>query len=124
MMGAQLVARVYVHWAALPDRPFRLLVHMALVVKDASTVPTYWGGRDAMAQALGLAPSPAAHQSVKRAMRAIIASGAAEIGYHGHAGKRTEYVLTLDPTATKKGVTHRPAEGVTSETKGGSLIDP
>lgn len=127
MMGAQLVSRVYVSWGHLADRPFRLLAHMALVVKDATEEPTYWGGRDAMAQALGLDPTPAAHQSVKRAMRAIVAAGAAKVVLYGHAGKRTEYLLTLDPQAVDarpKGVTQRPAEGVTKRPARGSLSDP
>lgn len=126
MMGAQLVSRVFVSWGHLPDRPFRLLAHMALVVKDAHPKPTYWGGRDAMAQALGLDPSPAAHQSVKRAMRALVTAGAAEVAYYGHTGKRTEYLLTLDRTPVDnagKGVTQRPAEGVTQRPKRGSLSD-
>ena len=119
MMGAQLVSRVFTSWSHLPDRPFRLLCHMALVVKDATKEPTYWGGRDAMAQALGLAPSPAAHQSVKRAMRTIVASGAARIVYHGHAGKRTEYRLTLGTKPVDK-----PADDDDSTDRRGSLTDP
>ena len=119
-MGAQLVSRVYTSWSHLPDRPFRLLVHMALIVKDATKKPTYWGGRDAMAQALGLPPGDAAYQSVKRAVRQIVTAGAAEIAIQGHAGKRTEYVLTLEP----KGVTKRPARGSLNDPQSGSVNDP
>ena len=119
-MGAQLVSRVYTSWSHLPDRPFRLLCHMALIVKDATKKPTYWGGRDAMAQALGLEPGEAAYQSVKRAVRQIVAAGAAEIAIHGHAGKRTEYVLTL----TGKGVTERPSRGSVNDPHSGSVNDP
>lgn len=119
-MGAQLVSRVYTSWSHLPDRPHRLLCHMALIVKDASMEPTYWGGRDAMAQALGLEPGPAAYQSVKRAVRQIIDAGAARIVLHGHAGKRTEYRLTLDG----KGVTERPARGSLTDPHSGSVNDP
>ena len=120
MMGAQLVSRVFVYWSDLPDRPFRLLVHMALTVKDATKEPTYWGGRDALAQALGLEPGEAAYQSVKRALRQITEAGAARIGVHGHAGRRTEYVLTLD----REGVTERPARGSVNDPLSGSVNDP
>lgn len=120
MMGAQLVSRVYTSWSHLPDRPFRLLCHMALIVKDSTKKPTYWGGRDAMAQALGMEPGDAAYQSVKRAVRQIISAGAAEVALHGHAGKRTEYVLTL----TGKGVTERPARGSVNDPQSGSPTDP
>jgi hypothetical protein len=93
---------------------------MALIVKDSTKKPTYWGGRDAMAQALGMPPGEPAYQSVKRAVRQIVAAGAAEIAIHGHAGKRTEYVLTL----TGKGVTERPARGSLNDPHSGSPTDP
>ena len=123
-MGAQLVSRVYASWGHLPDRPFRLLAHMALTVKDATPKPTYWAGRDTLAQALGMEPSAAAHQSVKRAIRQIVAAGAAEIAIHGHAGKRTEYVLTLDPMAKKKGVTKSTPRGSLNDPQRGSVKAP
>lgn len=97
MMGAQLVSRVFVYWTHLPDRPFRLLTHMAHVVKDTNEVPTYWGGRDAMCQALGLpVGSTSSHTMVKRALRKLADEGAIRRTFDGHAGSRSEYRLTLE----------------------------
>ena len=119
-MGAQLVARVYTYWADLPDRPFRLLVHMALTVKDATKEPTYWGGREAMAQALGLPPHTlATHQTVKMAVRRLVDEGAIQRVVFGHAGKRSEYRLILE-----RGNAGLPLRGNESVPQRGNSRDP
>ena len=56
-MGAAHVSAVYAQWSHLPDRPFRLLAYMALIAKDATPEPAYWGGRDGLCIALGLPAS-------------------------------------------------------------------
>ena len=124
MMGARLVAQVFTHWTHLPDRPFRILVRMAHVAKDTNPTPTYWGGRNDLAEALGLPPGEAAYQSVKRAVRHIVRAGAVEIAYLGHATKRTEYRLTLDRMPREKGVTERTPRGSVSDPLRGSVGDP
>lgn len=97
MMGAQLTSRVFAYWTHLPDRPFRLLVHMSHLVKDTNEVPTYWGGRDAMCQALGLPiGSASSHTMVKRALKKLADEGAIRRTFDGHAGSRSEYRLTLE----------------------------
>src|SRR5689334_11532228 len=97
MMGARLVSLAFTRWSHLPDRPFRLLTHMALIVKDQTPNPTYWGGRDAMCQALGIpTQDTSSHTAVKRAIRKLIDSGAIKRTYAGHVYKRSEYLLTLD----------------------------
>ena len=124
MMGARLVAQAFTHWTHLPDRPFRVLVRMALVAKDTNASPTYWGGRDDLADALGLPPSEAAYQAVKRAVRQIVSAGAVEIAYLGHATKRTEYRLTLDTMPRQKGVAQSTPRGSVSDPLRGSVDDP
>ena len=134
-MGATRAAQVFACWSHLHDRPFRLLVHMALTVKDATKDPTYWGGREAMADMLGATGSDRArHQTVKRAIQQLIAAGAIELAYHGHAGKRSEYRLTLDnfprekgaadrtPTDEERGTKNDPHRGTASEQKGGHSV--
>jgi hypothetical protein len=97
MMGAQLVARVFAHWTHLPDRPFRLLTFMAHITKDTNAAPTFYGGRERMAEALGIPPEGAsAERMVSRAVAVLVSEGAVNRVYLGHAGKRSEYLLTLD----------------------------
>jgi hypothetical protein len=111
MMGAQLVALTYAHWKHLPDRPFRLLTYMALVTKDTNAAPTFYGGRTAMAEALGLPDTDASSKRmVSRAIAVLVDAGAVKRVYMGHAGKRSEYLLTLsrfpkkdDSTVTQQG---------------------
>jgi hypothetical protein len=148
MMGAQLVARVYRAWGHLPNRPFRLLLHIALTIKDHTPEPTYWGGREAMADALGLPPEePLSHQSVKRTVRVLVEAGALERVLYGHAGARSEYRLHFpewgsdsdpqkvihrgSPTDPHRGSPRTPHRGSLSDEKGGqkltnrgSLSDP
>lgn len=123
-MGAKRVAQVYACWPHLHDRPFRLLVHMALTVKDATEKPTYWGGRDAMADMLGATGSRAArHQAVKRALAQLVEAGAIRLSYHGHVGKRSEYELTLDRTPGK-GDENRTPSTVDDGNERGTVSDP
>ena len=56
-MGAQNVARVFVHWPHLGHREARLLLYMANVSLDADRPPVYFGGWEAAARALGLDPA-------------------------------------------------------------------
>ena len=120
MMGASLVARVYTSWSHLPDRPFRLLAHMALTIKDATAQPTYWGGREAMCQSLGLpTENESSHQMVKRAIRKLIDEGAVKRVMDGHAGKRSEYLLTLE-----RGNRSDPHRGNSDDPQRGNSSDP
>lgn len=128
MMGAQLTSRVFAYWTHLPDRPFRLLVHMSHLVKDTNEVPTYWGGRDAMAQALGLEVGTAStHTMVKRAIRTLIDEGALRRTFDGHAGSRSEYRLTLDrgnSSVPHRGNSGDPQRGNTTVPQRGNTGDP
>lgn len=120
MMGARLAAQVWAYWSHLPDRPHRLLLHMAHIIKDDTKAPTYWGGREAMCQALGLEPQTAAsHQTVKVTVRRLVDAGALERTMHGHAGKRSEYRLTLE-----RGNTSNPLRGNGSDPLRGNTTDP
>ena len=115
MMGAQLVARVFAYWKHLPDRPFRLLTYMAHTTKDTHKAPTFYGGRESMAGALGLPErGTSSERMVSRAIALLVAEGAIERAYFGHYGKRSEYLLTLDRRAPKgdSTVTHKGDSGV------------
>lgn len=96
-MGGTLATQVYTYWKHLPDRPHRLLVHMALTCKDADRPPRYWGGRDALCSALGLPEGEAtSYRMVSRAISQLIDEGAIERDVTGGGwDKRSEYVLTV-----------------------------
>lgn len=49
-MGAKNALRVYEGWGALPDRPLRLLVYMALVARDDDAEPWFALGHEALAR--------------------------------------------------------------------------
>jgi hypothetical protein len=134
-VGAKLVGAAFMYWRHLPDRPFRLLTHMALTCRDGAEVPTYYAGRAAMAQSLGLGDDESGRVAVKRALRVLTASGAVSVAYHGHAGKRSEYSLHVLDQLTKGGtqmtpkggtqMTPKPPErGNTSVGKGGTPVTP
>ena len=43
-MGAKNVKLVEDNWYDLPDKPYRLLTHMARRSMDGGDPPIYWGG--------------------------------------------------------------------------------
>ena len=96
-MGARHVAAAFAQWGSLPDRPFRLLAYMALVAKDSTAQPTYWGGRDGLCVGLGVEATPSGHRVARRAIADLEEAGAIERKYVGHSRKRSEYRLVLTP---------------------------
>jgi hypothetical protein len=114
-MGYANVSLVYARWGHLPDRPFRLLVFMALRTRDEDDPPLFWEGREACAAALGrMVPdepvvndrSPRAEdfrrlrrndfEAVKTAIRALTAAGAVRLDSGGYRGATAAYSLHLN----------------------------
>ena len=129
-MGARHVAAAFAQWGSLPDRPFRLLAYMALVAKDSTTQPTYWGGRDGLCVGLGVEATPSGHRVARRAIADLEAAGAIERKYVGHSRKRSEYRLVLTPAKGDTTVPLSPEDnpsaaddegGRTSPPKGGQI---
>lgn len=129
-MGARHVAAAFAQWGSLPDRPFRLLAYMALVAKDSTAQPTYWGGRDGLCVGLGVEATPSGHRVARRAIADLEAAGAIERKYVGHSRKRSEYRLVLTPAKGDTTVPLSPADnpdetddegGRTSPPKGGQI---
>ena len=129
-MGARHVAAAFAQWGSLPDRPFRLLAYMALVAKDSTAQPTYWGGRDGLCVGLGVEATPSGHRVARRAIADLEAAGAIERKYVGHSRKRSEYRLVLTPAKGDATVPLSPADdpgeaddegGRTSPPKGGQI---
>jgi hypothetical protein len=115
-MGAGNVKAVYGRWGHLPDRPFRLLVFMAVTAKDDGDPPLYWGGRETLAVGLGREipdkptqddASPeserarrtrhAAFESVRATVEQLVKAGAIRRTRKAFPGKTAEYALTLLP---------------------------
>lgn len=129
-MGARHVSAAFAQWGSLPDRPFRLLTYMALVAKDSTAQPTYWGGRDGLCIGLGVEATPSGHRVARRAIADLEAAGAIERKYVGHSRKRSEYRLVLTPAKGDTTVPLSPADnpdeaddegGRTSPPKGGQI---
>lgn len=132
-MGARLMSQVFTHWSHLPDRPFRLLLYMALVAKDNTPEPTFWQGRDSLAEiALGVKCDENGYRVARRAVADLVKAGAIERKYVGHIGKRSEYRIHASPNPGKggrqspprvevEGDATVPHKGDTSVRKGGQI---
>jgi hypothetical protein len=107
-MGATNVTLVYAHWTRLDGAPFRVLIYMALVSLDADDPPRYFGGWEALANALGRQLPPkddpgqkaqreraAAAEAVRVAVRQLTRAGAVSTLRPAGAGHRAEYALHL-----------------------------
>lgn len=112
LMGGGNVSLVLARWAHLPDPAFRCLVMMANVVHDDDQNPTWWGGREALAVALGRKVPPdaghkrdckcidclarrAAFQAVKHAVAQLVTASAVSLVKSPRTGRRAEYRLNL-----------------------------
>lgn len=120
-MGAGNVKAVFALWGDLPGAAFRLLTYMALRSKDADSPPTYYGGRDDLAFALGRKiPSAAdadaegrrereaAFKAVKAAIGVLVKQGAIAPAERARPGWNAVYALKLDRQGTEN-VPHSPA---------------
>ena len=125
LMGAQLVAEVLARWTHLADRPFRVLVRMALTALDRPTaeVPAgvYFAGRDLLAMTLRAdgGSEKNRHRTVARAIAELIEQGAVERADSGRQGHNAVYRLTL-----KGGSKSHPETALTTTTQGGSKGHP
>src|SRR3954452_2490781 len=98
-MGAGNVSAAYAVWShRLKDqhRAFRVLLYMANVAKDGDTPPRFWGGRDALALALGRRPTTkpqqhAAYEAARAAVDELVAVGAIECTGRPRPGRNAEY---------------------------------
>lgn len=113
-MGIENVKLVYARWTHLPDRAFRVLCFMAMVSMDNDNPPTFWGGREQLAFALGrmVPEEPAASdysaraetnrkartadfQAVKVALAALTKAGVAVLENRPRPGQNAVYSLHL-----------------------------
>ncbi|GAA1733040.1 hypothetical protein GCM10009746_14150 [Microbacterium paludicola] len=106
MMGAGLAKAAYAAASALEMRdhaPVRLFVYMALTALDSDPRPSFYGGRDALADALAAPQDVTGHRSVKKAVRALTAAGLIQLSGKPAPGRPGRYLL-LDGRMSPLGV--------------------
>lgn len=126
-MGAGNVKRVYAQWAYLPHVPFRALTYMALVSRDGDDPPRFYGGRDALALAIGRTLTDestdkernAAYEAVRYATSTLTKHGAIKAANKAHTGRRQEWLLNLLPQNQPGSVDPEPS-GLTQDHPGSS----
>ncbi|QLD11373.1 hypothetical protein [Microbacterium oleivorans] len=94
MMGAGLALQAF----AVADRvglghpATRLYVYMATVAIDSDAAPAFWGGRDALAQAIGKSGG-AGHSAVKRAIQELTTAELITADNQAHRGMSARYLM-------------------------------
>ena len=123
-MGIKLVQAAYAWWPQMPDRPFRLLVHMCIAAKDTDENPKFFGDREGMILALGLSPeAPTSDQMVSRAVRQLLDRGAILRATNARFGKRAEFWIRVGKTrpqldsTVKQDLTQESSNSLTLESK-------
>lgn len=122
-MGAGLVKAVFACWGHLDPMPKLLLVRMAVSALDDDTPPMFWGGRTALATAIGRDVPDAppmtdrsrdadlarkarrdAFKAVERAVQALTRSGAVVLTNRPGPGERGCYELRIMPRGGPRSV--------------------
>lgn len=115
-MGANYAEAAIEQWASqLDGKPLVALIRMALVVPDAKKEPTYWGGWETLAHALGANMAwdsdssdeaerlrRNAQRAVERVVKRLVEVGAIQRVGRGHAGRQAEYLLNLRPVDKRR----------------------
>lgn len=103
-MGASNVVAAYTYWRGrLSHRDLHALVFMAVTALDSDRPPVYYGGWEAVAQALGLdleGNRASAKRTTVKALTALTEVGAITSSGMARAGVRAEYALNLTPGTT------------------------
>lgn len=102
-MGASNVAKVFANWRHLSHREARALAFMANMALDTDKPPVYFGGWQALAEALGLdcdGKRSNAKEQYRRTIAALVNAGAVISSGQAKLGVRAEYALALDAELT------------------------
>lgn len=124
-MGAGNVKLVYARWPDLGDAPLRLLAYMAVIALDEGEQPRFWGGREALALAIGrmvpdrrtedraeLAERRLAFKAVTRTLGALKDAGAITLLSAAAPGRNAVYALNLAARRVPLSGSHSTAERV------------
>lgn len=95
-MGAALAKAAYAASDALEVRehaPVRVFVFMALTALDSDPRPTFYGGRDALAEAIAAPRTPAGFRAVRNAVHALTDLGLISATRKAAPGRAAHYAL-------------------------------
>ena len=93
--------QVWAIWGELPDRPFRVLLYMAMRLPDAEESPRWYGSQDELAVAIGDAAAVDGPQRktvlrrVSTAVAALVDAGALDVLQRAAPGRRPVYELRV-----------------------------
>ncbi len=112
-MGAGLAKAAYVAAAraGIDHAPTRALVFMALVALDSDPEPSYFGGRIALAEALGAPSTTSGFRAVDRVMATLSTVGLTMVIRKGAPGRHTRYLLRDGTGSPLSANTPRSASG-------------
>lgn len=112
--GLALAAYDVANRARLGHAPTRVYVYMATVASDADPTPTFFGGRDALTNALGVDSDPNGYRAVERAVQALRKAVVVTQCAKGAPGRNARYSLrdeTGQPLTTNTRRSASPVEG-------------
>ena len=101
-MGARLALTLYAEWSLhLSPLEMNAAVRMALTARDDGKPPLYYGGWEAIAEALGYWTPEAEHESVRRQTQRVVTKlvrkGVITSSGQAQPRVRAEYALNVDP---------------------------
>lgn len=91
--GLALAAYDVANRACLGHAPTRVYVYMATVASDTDPSPTFFGGRDALTNALGVGSNANGYRAVERAVEALRKATVVEHLAKGAPGRNARYSL-------------------------------
>lgn len=92
-MGAGLNRAAYHAGAALDHAAMRLYGYMATRALDSDPTPKFWGGREALAAALGKEADNAGFKAARSALGKLRDAGLIRDGRTAHTGRHATYLL-------------------------------
>lgn len=99
-MGASNAMSVVTNWSHLPCDAFKALTFMALITLDRDPEPVYWGATESLISAIGRDgddPTEADFRALRRAIKALVHTGAVAVDKRSAPGRPPAYALHLTP---------------------------
>lgn len=129
-MGIELVKQVAATCGHLKGNEYKCLTYMAATALDrpndkGQPAHLYFGGWEALAIALGYSDPDGRYETVRRALRGLVADGKLErLEDHARAGVRQTFRLTLDLSSPAETAGLQPLQSVGARTPQNSGAEP